>query len=81
MPLPTQPTRHRPSDCCPPSTTAAAKVISVPRAMESVGADYAAGDPREVAKHFPVPTAEVADRLVNLLLSRGSAEPRSDDAA
>lgn len=81
MPLPVQPTRHRPSDYCPPSTTAAAKVISVPGAMESGGAGYAAGDPKEVAKHFPGPTAEVADRLVNLLLPRGSAEPRRDDAA
>jgi hypothetical protein len=49
--------------------------------MDSVGADYAARDPREIAAHFPIPSAEVADRLVDLLLPRHLVQPKGHEAA
>lgn len=43
--------------------------------------DHAAERAEDVAALFPVPNAEVADRLVSLLLPRESAAPKSTEAA
>lgn len=43
--------------------------------------DYAAGNEEEIAARFPVLSAEVADRLVDLLLPRNLAQPRGESAA
>jgi hypothetical protein len=43
--------------------------------------DYAARDPNEIAAHFPVPSADVATRLVDLLLLRRPAQPNVDESA
>lgn len=63
------------------SPTAAAVAFTATSAMTSVGSDYAAGNEREIAAHFPVPSAEVADRLVDLLLPREGTQPKGQDAA
>lgn len=49
--------------------------------VDSVGPDYAARDPQEIAAHFPIPSVEVADRLVDLLLPRHLVQPRGHEAA
>jgi hypothetical protein len=49
--------------------------------MDSVGADCAAQDPKEIAAHFPIPSAELADRLVDLLLPRPLVQPKGHEAA
>jgi hypothetical protein len=47
-------------------------VRSAPTTHEPSGPDYAARDASEIAAHFPVPSIEVAARLVELLLPRGN---------
>ena len=70
MPLPVRPAQHRPGESSAPSPTGLATASSAAAAMEPVGVDYAARDPKEVAEHLPVPSAELADRLVDLLMPR-----------
>jgi hypothetical protein len=41
----------------------------------------AAGDIEEVAAHFPAPSAEIADRLVGLLLPRRLNHPKGESVA
>ena len=54
---------------------------NAPSARKSAWGDYAAGNEEEIAAHFPVPSAEVADRLVDLLLPRNLAQRKDDNAA
>jgi hypothetical protein len=49
--------------------------------MMSAWDDYAAGDEKEIAAHFPTPSAEVAERLVGLLLPRNLSHPNGESAA
>jgi hypothetical protein len=49
--------------------------------MDSVSEDCAAGDPKEIAAHFPIPSAGLADRLVDLLLPRPLVQPKGHEAA
>ena len=35
----------------------------------------------EIAAHFPVPSDDVADRLVDLLLPRECSQPKGEEAA
>lgn len=51
-------------------------------AVTSVCDDYAAaGDVEEIAAHFPAPSAEVADRLVGLLLPRNLNRSKAESVA
>lgn len=68
-----------PGQGCAPSPSGAP--ASSPAAMESAITDYAARDPKEVAKHFPIPSAEVAGRLVDLLVPRHPPQPKGNEAA
>ena len=43
--------------------------------------DYAAANEGEIAAHFPVPSDDVADRLVDLLLPRERTQPKGEQAA
>jgi hypothetical protein len=49
--------------------------------LKSAWDDYAGGNEEEIAAHFPVPSAEVADRLVGLLLPRRLKQPKGESAA
>jgi len=49
--------------------------------VKSLWSDYAAGTAEEIAAHFPGLSAEVADRLVDLLLPRNLIQPKGEDAA
>jgi hypothetical protein len=43
--------------------------------------DYAAGDEAEIAAHFPVPSSDIADRLLGLLLPRDLNQLNGESAA
>ena len=76
MPPPRRPTHHRPrANASTP--TAAAFACSVPPATKSAWDDYAPGNEEAIAAHFPVPSAEIADRLVDLLLPRNLTQPKA----
>lgn len=79
MPPSRRPTRHRPR--ANNSSTPTAVALSPPSALKSLRSDYAAGTEEEIAAHFPVPSAEVADRLVDLLIPRNLTQPKDDNAA
>jgi hypothetical protein len=81
MPQQVQSVRHRPEECRPRARTPASNANIALANLDSVGADYAARDPKEIAAHFPIPSAEVADRLVGLLLTRPPAQPKGHEAA
>jgi len=49
--------------------------------VKSLWSDYAAGTAEEIAAQFPGLSAEVADRLVDLLLPRNLIQPKGEDAA
>ncbi len=49
--------------------------------MESPIGDYAARNEAEIAALFPVPSDDVADRLVDLLLPQERTQPKSEAAA
>lgn len=53
------------------------KIQAVTMVDELVGAC----SEKEIAAHFPVPSAEVADRLVGLLLPRNLNQPKGESAA
>lgn len=78
---PRHPARHRPRANNSATRTAAAIAPSAPSATKSAWGDYAAGNEEEIAAHFPVPSAEVAGRLVDLLLPRNLTQPKDDNAA
>jgi hypothetical protein len=81
MPPPVRSARHRSREGFPCTPTPDTHSSSAPPAVESGAQDYAARDPNEVAAHFPVPSAEVAARLVDLLLPRRPVWPKGDEAA
>ena len=62
-----------------PTTPALAR--SAPPLTKSAWGDYATGNEEEIAAHFPVPSAEVADRLVDLLLPRNLTQHKRESAA
>lgn len=80
MSTPVRAACHRSREGCPRSPTAATDSRSVPHA-ESGGGDYAARDAGEIAARFPIPSAELAARLVDLLLPRRPVRPKGDEAA
>lgn len=49
--------------------------------MNSVWSDYASYSEEEIVAHFPGLSAEVAERLVDLLLPRILTQPKGEDAA
>ena len=49
--------------------------------MKSLWSDYAAGNEEEIAAHFPGLSAEVANRLVDLLLPHRLTQPKGENAA
>lgn len=81
MPPPRHPARHRPRVNNSATPTAAAIAPSEPSATKSAWGDYAAGNEEEIAAHFPIPSVEVADRLVDLLIRRHLTQPKDDNAA
>jgi hypothetical protein len=81
MPPPVRRTHDGASECCPRPSIGVANVREAPTAPELLSQDYAAWDPNAVAAHFPLPSAEVAARLVDLLLPRHTGRPNGDEAA
>jgi len=81
MPQQAHSVRHRPEEGRPrPRTPASTANIALAN-MDSVSEDCAAGDPKEIAAHFPIPSAGLADRLVDLLLPRPLVQPKGHEAA
>ena len=81
MPPPVRSAHHRSKDGTPCTPTTATNSCSAPLAVESGTPVYAARAPNDVAAHFPVPSAEVAARLLDLLLPRRRVLPNDDEAA
>lgn len=81
MPLPRRPTRQTPRTNNVSTPTATAVALGAPSVMNSVWNDYAADNEEEIAAHFPELSAEVAERLVDLLLPRNLTQPKGEDAA
>lgn len=82
MPPPCRPARDRPRSNNPSTPSPAAVARTTQTAVTSVWDDYAAaGDEEEIAAHFPAPNAEVADRLVGLLLPRNLTHPKGESVA
>lgn len=81
MPPPVHSALHRAREGYPSTLAPDTNSSSAPPAVESGAQDYAARDPNEVAAHFPVPSAEVAARLVDLLLPRRPVWPKGDEAS
>lgn len=81
MPPPVRATFHRTSDSSLRASISDANLHCASSALEAFTRDYAARDPNEVAAQFPVPSAEVAARLVDLLLPRRPGRPTGDEAA
>ena len=80
MPLPIRPAIVRRWECSPGTAIVDADRSSPLAARESYGQACAARDPNEVAADFPVPTTNVAARLVDLLLPSRPIRP-GDEAA
>lgn len=81
MPPPVGPAAHGTRERGPRASIVGANLSGAMSSLEPFGRDYAARDPSEVAAHFPVPNAEVAARLVDLLLPRRPGRPKDDAAA
>jgi hypothetical protein len=81
MPPPVRAALHRARQRGPRASIGDANLSDAPSAVGSLGRDYAALEPNAVAAHFPVPSAEVAARLVDLLLPRRTGRPNGDEAA
>ena len=81
MPLPRRPTGHVPrtDNTSTPAATAVAR--EAPSVTSSVWSDHAADNEQEIAAHFPELNAEVAERLVDLLLPRNHTLPKGENAA
>ena len=60
---------------------ARAVALNAPSVVKSLWSGYAAGTAEEIAAHFPGLSAEVADRLMDLLLPRNLTQPMGEDAA
>ena len=73
--------RRRPMEGRPRPRTPSSNANIALTTIDSVGADYAARNPKEIAADFPIPSAEVADRLVDLLLPRHLVQPKGHEAA
>ena len=67
--------------CRPRASIGVANVSDAPTAPELLSQDYAAWDPDAVAAQFPLPSSEVAARLVDLLLPRCTGRPNGDETA
>lgn len=80
MPPPVGSAAHPTRERGPRALIGGAKLSAAIYNLEPFGRDYAARDPSEVAAHFPVPNAEVAARLVDLLLPRRLGRPNGDAA-
>jgi hypothetical protein len=81
MPQQVHSVRHRPEEGRPRRRTPASTANIAMANVDSVGADCAARDPKEIAAYFPIPSAELADRLVDLLLPRPLVQPKGHEAA
>lgn len=73
MPPPSGPARDRPRTNNPSTLSPAAAALAWD--------EHAAGNEAEIAAHFPVPRAEVADRLLGLLLPCGLNQSKDESAA
>lgn len=76
-----RPARDGARECCPRASIGVAQTSEAQSAPELLSQDYAAWDPDAVAALFPLPSAEVAARLVDLLLPGRTGRPNGDDAA
>lgn len=79
MPTPARPAPDGARECCPRASIGVSNVSEAPSAPELPSQDYAARDPNAVAAQFPLPSAEVAARLVDLLLPRRTGRPNGDE--
>ncbi|HSK57195.1 MAG TPA: hypothetical protein VK908_18270 [Jiangellales bacterium] len=62
-------------------STTAVPATNAPSATDAASIDYSARREEEIAAHFPVPSGDVADRLVDLLLPRECPQPKGEEAA
>lgn len=80
MPRPVRPAPDRARECCPRASIGVAKMSEGTSTPELLSQGYAAWDPHAVAAQFPLPSAEVAARLVDLLLPGRTGRPNGDEA-
>ena len=80
----TPPVRPAPDEargCRPRASIGVANVSDAQTAAELLSKDYASWDADAVAAQFPVPSFEVAARLIDLLLPRCTGRPNGDESA
>jgi hypothetical protein len=81
MPSQARPSRDRPQANSRSTSTPATVAHNTLTTTVPAWDDYAAGDEAEIAAHFPVPSSDIADRLLGLLLPRDLNQLNGESAA